>query len=141
MTGDADTNVLRLTTQLVSAHFGKNWVTADAPPELIQSVHRSLAAAHMASVDDPAPRPVPLMPAVPIRRSVLPDYLVCLEDGKELKTLKRHLQTSDRMTPEQSRRMWMLPDSDPMAAPSYASHRSKSREASRPWPQAGKLRT
>ena len=124
MAGEPDTNVLRLTAQIVSAHIGKNRVAADALPEVIQSVHRSLAAAHMAGVDNPAPEPAPLAPAVPIRRSVFPDHLVCLEDGMELKTFKRHLQTSHGMTPEQYRRKWGLPDSYPMVAPNYASHRS-----------------
>ena len=124
MAGEPDTNVLRLTAQIVSAHISRNQVAADVLPELIQSVHRSLAAAHMADVEDPALEPAPLAPAVPIRRSVFPDHLVCLEDGTELKTLKRHLQTSHGMTPEQYRRKWGLPDSYPMVAPSYASHRS-----------------
>ena len=97
MAGESDTDVLRLTAKIVSAHVGNNQVTVAALPELIQSVHRSLAAAGMA---EPAPAPAPLTPAVPIRKSVFPDHIVCLEDGKKLKMLKRHLQTSYGMTPQ-----------------------------------------
>ena len=121
MAGDSDTDVLRLTAKIVSAHIGKNQVAANALPELIQSVHRSLATA---GTTEPAPAPAPPTPAVPIRRSVLPDYIVCLEDGKKLKTLKRHLQTSYGMTPGQYREKWGLPADYPMVAPNYASHRS-----------------
>ena len=121
MASDADTNVLRLTVEIVSAHVGNNQVTADALPELIQSVHRSLATAGTAEL---APSPAPLTPAVPIRKSVFPDHIVCLEDGKKLKMLKRYLQTSYGMTPQQYREKWGLPTDYPMVAPNYASHRS-----------------
>ena len=96
MAGESDTAVLRLTAKIISAHVGNNQVAVAALPELIQSVHRSLATAGTA---EPEPAQAPAMPAVPIRRSVLPDYIVCLEDGKKLKTLKRHLQASYGMTP------------------------------------------
>jgi predicted transcriptional regulator len=121
MAGESDTDVLRLTAKIVSAHVGKNQVAVDALPELIQSVHRSLASAGTAK---PAPAPAPPMPAVPIRKSVFPDHIVCLEDGKKLKMLKRHLQTSYGMTPQQYRQKWGLPADYPMVAPNYASHRS-----------------
>lgn len=121
MASDADTNVLGLTAKIVAAHVGHNQVAAEALPELIQSVHRSLAAAGTA---DPAAAPAPSTPAVPIRRSVFPNHIVCLEDGKKLKLLKRHLQASYGMTPEQYRRKWGLPADYPMVAPNYASHRS-----------------
>ena len=121
MAGESDTDVLRLTAKIVSAHIGKNRVAADALPQLIQSVHRSLATAGTA---EPAPAPAPLTPAVPIRRSVFPDHIVCLEDGKRLKMLKRHLQASYGMTPQQYRQKWGLPADYPMVAPNYASHRS-----------------
>ena len=122
MAGESDTDVLRLTAKIISAHVGNNQVTVAALPELIQSVHRSLAAAGTA---EPAPAPAaPLTPAVPIRKSVFPDHIVCLEDGKRLKMLKRHLQTSYGMTPQQYREKWGLPADYPMVAPNYAIHRS-----------------
>ena len=122
MAGESDADVLELTAKIVSAHVGNNQVSVNALPQLIQSVHRSLASAGTA---EPAPEPVPPTPAVPIRRSVFPDYLVCLEDGKKLKMLKRHLQASYGMTPQQYRERWGLPGDYPMVAPNYASHRSK----------------
>ena len=119
MVSDADTNVLELTAKIVAAHVGHNQVAAEALPQLIQSVHRSLAAAGTAE-----PAPAPPTPAVPIRRSVFPDHIVCLEDGKKLKMLRRHLHASYGMTPEQYRQKWGLPADYPMVAPNYASHRS-----------------
>ena len=121
MGGDSDTDVLRLTAKIISAHVGNNQVTVAALPELIQSVHRSLATAGTA---EPAPARAPLTPAVPIRKSVFPGHIVCLEDGKKLKMLKRHLQASYGMTPRQYREKWGLPADYPMVAPNYASHRS-----------------
>ena len=121
MADESDTDVLRLTAKIISAHVGNNQVAVAALPQLIQSVHRSLAAAGTA---EPAPAPAPLTPAVPIRKSVFPDHIVCLEDGKKLKMLKRHLQTSYGMTPQQYREKWGLPADYPMVAPNYASHRS-----------------
>ena len=84
MAGEPDTNVLKLTAKIVSAHIGRNQVSADVLPELIQSVHRSLAAARMAGADESAREAASLASAVPIRRSVFPDYLVCLEAGNEM---------------------------------------------------------
>ena len=139
MAGESDTNVLRLTAKIIAAHVGNNQVAVAALPELIQSVHRSLATAGMA---EPAPAPAPLAPAVPIRKSVFPDHNVCLEDGKKLKMLKRHLQASYGMTPQQYREKWGLPADYPMVAPNYASHRSNlakqiglGRKPGRPAPQ------
>ena len=119
MADEANTGVLELTAKIVSAHVRKNQLATATLPELIQSVYRSLATA-----GTPQPAPVPLTPAVPIRKSVFPDHIVCLEDGKKLKMLKRHLQTSYGMTPEQYRRKWDLPATYPMVAPSYANYRS-----------------
>jgi len=98
MADESDADVLRLTAKIVSAHIGKNQVAADALPKLIQSIHRSLATAGTAE-PAPTPAPAPLTPAVPIRKSVFPDHIVCLEDGKKLKMLKRHLRVSYGMTP------------------------------------------
>jgi len=119
MADESDTDVLRLTAKIVSAHTRKYQVAADTLPELIQSVWRSLATAGTAE-----PASAPPTPAVPIRKSVFPDHIVCLEDGKKLKVLKRHLQTSYGMTPQQYRGKWGLPADYPMVAPNYASHRS-----------------
>ena len=121
MAGDSDADVLRQTAKIVSAHTRKYQVAADTLPGLIQSVWRSLATA---GTTEPAPAPAPLTPAVPIRKSVFPDHIVCLEDGKKLKMLKRHLQTSYGLTPQQYREKWGLPADYPMVAPNYASHRS-----------------
>ena len=119
MADEANTGVLKLTAKIVSAHVRRNQLAATALPDLIQSVYRSLATAGTSQ-----PAPAPLTPAVPIRKSVFPDHIVCLEDGKKLKMLKRHLQISYGMTPEQYRQKWDLPAAYPMVAPNYASHRS-----------------
>ena len=114
-----DTNILSLTAQIVSAHLSKNATQADAVPALIQSVFSTLVA-----VAAPEAAAVKLEPAVPIKRSVFPDHIICLEDGKKLKMLKRHLATSYQMTPEQYRQRWGLPHDYPMVAPDYAARRS-----------------
>ena len=119
MAGESDTDLLNLTAKIVSAHIGNNQVAPDALPKLIQAVYDSLAAVGTAE-----PAPAPLMPAVPIRRSVFPDHIVCLEDGKKLKMLKRHLRGTYGMTPDQYREKWGLPADYPMVAPNYASLRS-----------------
>ena len=119
MASESDMDVLGLTAQIISAHVGNNQVAADALPQLIQSVHRSLTTAGTAE-----PAPTPLTPAVPIRKSVFPDYIVCLEDGAKMKMLKRYLQVRYGMTPGRYRQKWGLPADYPMVAPSYASHRS-----------------
>ena len=113
-------NILGLTAQIVSAHVAKNRLGAEALPSLIQSVYRSLSTAGEA----PPPPPAALTPAVPIKKSVFPDYIVCLEDGKKLKMLKRHLQASYGLTPDAYRTKWGLPRDYPMVAPSYAATRS-----------------
>ena len=111
--------ILGLTAQIVSAHVSNNAVSRDALPELIQQVFTTLLAAGSDPVE-----PEKLQPAVPVKKSVFPEYIVCLEDGKKLKMLKRHLQTSYNMTPEQYRERWGLPHDYPMVAPRYAEHRS-----------------
>ncbi len=120
----ADTNstqaVLGFTAQIVSAHVSNNAVPRDALPELIQQVFSTLLAAGTEQAE-----PERLQPAVPVKKSVFPEYIVCLEDGKKLKMLKRHLQTSYNMTPEQYRERWGLPHDYPMVAPRYAEHRSE----------------
>jgi len=111
--------VLNLTAQIVSAHLAHNTVPANDLPALIQSVFNTLKNAGSKVVE-----PEKLQPAVPVKKSVFPDYIVCLEDGKKLKMLKRHLQTSYGMTPEQYREKWGLPRDYPMVAPNYAEKRS-----------------
>jgi predicted transcriptional regulator len=111
-------DLLGLTSEIVAAHVANNTVDVGDLPKLIHDVHRALA-----SIDDGMGGDRP-SPAVPIKKSVTSDYLVCLEDGKKLKMLKRHLKTSYGMTPEQYRERWGLPADYPMVAPTYARHRS-----------------
>ena len=113
------TDVLGLTAQIVSAHVSNNSVAPDALPGLIQEVYRTLAGVGKEIVLPDKPQP-----AVPVRKSVFPDHIVCLEDGKKLKMLKRHLKTSYDLTPEQYREKWQLPPDYPMVAPNYTERRS-----------------
>lgn len=115
-----DSALLELTAQIVSAHVAHNVVAADALPGLIGEVFRALSGTGRV----PEPVVEKPQPAVPVRRSVFPEYLVCLEDGKKLKMLKRHLKTAYDMTPEQYRDKWGLSPDYPMVAPNYAAHRS-----------------
>ena len=120
----AETNLhgelLGLTAQIVSAHVSHNPVPASELPGLIQEVFRTLTGVG----SRPAPEPERPQPAVPIKKSITPGYLICLEDGKKLKMLKRHLKTSYNLSPEQYRERWGLPADYPMVAPDYAKHRS-----------------
>ena len=113
-------DILALTADIVAAHIARNNVPADILPELIRSVHRSL----LDTASPPAAVAEKPLPAVPVKKSVFPDYIVCLEDGKKLKMLKRHLSTSYNLTPEQYRERWGLPSDYPMVAPNYAERRS-----------------
>ncbi len=124
MTESPTEKLLLLTSQIVSAHVGHNNVAADALPSLIHSVYQSLASVGQSQPPQPAEKKRP-EPAVSPRRSVFPEYIICLEDGKKLKMLKRHLKTAYKMTPEQYRERWNLPSDYPMVAPSYARQRSK----------------
>ena len=120
MADEVNSAVLKLTAKIVSAHVGSRHQTPIISlPGLIQSVYHTLA-----TVGSAEPAPAIQTPAVPIRKSVFPDYIVCLEDGKKLKMLKRHLQSSYGMTPDEYRAKWGLPSDYPMVAPSYASMRS-----------------
>ena len=112
-------DLLALTTQIVSAHVGNNSVTVGDLPHLIHEVYRTLAS--VGTVPATPERP---QPAVPVKKSVTPEYIICLEDGKKLKMLKRHLKTAYDMTPEEYRDRWGLPADYPMVAPNYAAHRS-----------------
>lgn len=125
----ASPDLLKLTAQIVSAHVGHNIVNAGDIPGLIRQVYQALSSArdNRDQVSQAATAPVRAdrpEPAVQITKSVFPSYIVCLEDGKKLKMLKRHLQTSYGMTPEQYRAKWGLPPEYPMVAPDYAAKRS-----------------
>jgi len=116
---DREQDLLRLTAQIVSAHVGNNSVAVNDLPSLIREVHDSLST--VGRVEQQPERP---QPAVPIKKSVTQDHIICLEDGKKLKMLKRHLKTAYGMTPEEYRERWGLAPDYPMVAPSYAEHRS-----------------
>jgi len=113
--------LLELTTRIVAAHVANNATELEELPFLIERVHGSLVRLNGAEPeDDDKPRP-----AIPVKSSITPDYLVCLEDGKKLKMLKRHLKTAYDMTPEEYRERWSLPADYPMVAPNYAKQRSR----------------
>jgi predicted transcriptional regulator len=112
--------LLALTTEIVAAHIANNAVEKDAVAQLLQSIFDTL---HTLGADDASP--TELTPAVPIKKSVTDDYIICLEDGKKLKMLKRHLMTSYGMTPEEYRAKWGLKADYPMVAPAYARKRQE----------------
>src|SRR5258708_39658791 len=114
-------DILALTTEIVAAHVSNNTVAVADLPQLINQVYQSLSTLGTA----PAPAAERPQPAVRIKKSVHPDYIVCLEDGKKLKMLKRHLKTAYDMTPDDYRERWGLPAEYPMVAPNYAKQRSK----------------
>ncbi|HNR76436.1 MAG TPA: MucR family transcriptional regulator [Parvularculaceae bacterium] len=111
---------LQLATDIVAAFVSNNSVSADKLPGLLQEVHdavRALASGGTASAGSQ-------QPAVPVKKSITPDYVICLEDGKKLKMLKRYIRTQYGMSPEDYRRKWGLPADYPMVAPNYAKRRS-----------------
>ena len=111
--------LLELTSEIVAAHVSNNTLAVNDLPQLIKDVYFTLA-----NVDENQGFPEHLNPPVSIKKSVTPDFIVCLEDGKKLKMLKRHLKTAYNMTPEEYRQRWSLPLDYPMVAPNYAKHRS-----------------
>lgn len=115
------TEIVELTADIVAAYVGNNAVPSTDLPSLINDVHRALAGAVSGESEKPA---ADAKPAVPVRRSVTPEYIICLEDGKKFKSLKRHLRTHYNLTPEQYREKWNLPVDYPMVAPEYAKARS-----------------
>lgn len=117
--GVSDGEMLQMTASVVSAYVGNNTLTPTQIPDVIKTVHGSLASLGRAGGGRDLPRP-----AVPIRRSITPDYIVCLEDGRKLKMLKRHLRTTYNMTVDAYRQKWGLPIDYPMVAPNYAKQRS-----------------
>ncbi|WP_173087625.1 MucR family transcriptional regulator [Devosia sp. 1635] len=111
-----------LTAQIVSSYLANNQVQADMVPAILQSVYDKLNSLDTTVVVEPA---APAVPAVPIEKSITHDHLICLEDGKKFKSLKRHLQTKFNMTPEEYRAKWGLPGDYPMVAPNYSAKRSQ----------------
>src|SRR3984885_10822630 len=121
MNMDDKSEIIEMTADIVSAYVGNNSVSASELPSLIQSVHRAVAGV---SNGAEAVEATPKEPAVPVKRSITPDHLVCLEDGRKFKSLKRHLRTKYNMSPEDYRAKWGLPKDYPMVAPNYARARS-----------------
>ena len=119
----SDTNELvELAADIVSAYVSNNTVVATELPAVINDVYEALGKAAAKAAQ---PVKEDLKPAVPIKRSVTPDYIICLEDGKKFKSLKRHLRTHYNLTPEEYREKWGLPHDYPMVAPNYAAARSE----------------
>ncbi len=118
----ASANYIELAADIVSAYVSNNSVASSDLPALIGEVHGALMRVAGGAVEAPVEAP---KPAVPIKKSVTPDFIICLEDGKKFKSLKRHLRTQYNMTPEQYREKWGLPADYPMVAPNYAKARSK----------------
>jgi len=119
---EAVTDYIELAADIVSAFVSNNSVPAVELPNLIASVHATLGRLKTPVVEE---KSEPLTPAISVKRSITPDYLVCLEDGKKFKSLKRHLRTRYDMTPDQYRAKWSLPSDYPMVAPNYAAARSE----------------
>jgi predicted transcriptional regulator len=118
---DEKSEIIEMTADIVAAYVGANSVSAAELPTLIQSVHRALSGVSTgADVAEAAPKE----PAVPLKKSITPDFLVCLEDGRKFKSLKRHLRTKYNMSPEEYRSKWGLAKDYPMVAPNYAKARS-----------------
>jgi predicted transcriptional regulator len=119
-----DASCIRLTASIVSAYVSSNTVSSAEISALISQVHSALMRVSNKGAASAAPAG-PLKPAVPIKHSITTEYLVCLEDGKKFKSLKRHLRTRYQMTPDQYRAKWNLPADYPMVAPNYAAARSQ----------------
>jgi predicted transcriptional regulator len=113
---------IELTADIVSAYVSNNSVPAAEIPALINQIHTALQRVSTGQSDAPAE---PLKPAIAVKKSITPEFIVCLEDGKKFKSLKRHLRTQYNMTPEQYREKWGLPPDYPMVAPNYAQARSQ----------------
>ena len=115
-------DILKLTTEIVAAYVSNNPIPVSEVPAMIKAVHSTLGALVGASQGEVQ---TTQKPSVPIKRSVTPDYIICLEDGKRLKMLKRYLRSNYNMTPEEYRAKWGLPADYPMVAPNYAAQRSE----------------
>jgi predicted transcriptional regulator len=117
---DSEDDILKLVTEIVSAYVSKNPVAAHELPGIIKNVHATLGG----FAGKAAERALPRAPAVSVKKSVQPDYIVCLEDGKRLKMLKRYLRSRYKLSPSEYRERWNLPPDYPMVAPNYAQKRS-----------------
>lgn len=118
---DSRADLVELTAEIVSAYLGANTTPASEIPQVIETVYRSLKGLDgLSEVSDSEPR----APAVPVKRSITNEFIICLEDGKKFKSLRRHLRTRYNMTPEEYRAKWGLPHDYPMVAPNYAQARS-----------------
>jgi predicted transcriptional regulator len=115
-------NYVELAADIVSAYVSNNSVSVTDLPALIGDIHQALLRVSSGAVETPAEAP---KPAIPVKKSITPDYIVCLEDGKKFKSLKRHLRTQYNMSPEEYREKWGLPADYPMVAPRYAEARSQ----------------
>ena len=113
-----DTSTIVMVSEIVSAYVSKNSLPPSELPQLIKTVHDALNSPEQGTSSAPEP-------AVPIKKSIRPDYVICLEDGKKLKMLKRHLRTAFDMTPDEYRKKWGLSSDYPMVAPKYAARRSE----------------
>jgi predicted transcriptional regulator len=120
VTGKGD--AMRMTTDIVASFVANNKVSPDELTELIRTVHRTLSGLSVSAVEKIAERP---KPATPINKSVQHDFIICLEDGKKLKMLKRYLRSTYGMSPDDYRKRWGLPADYPMVAPAYAARRSE----------------
>src|ERR1700752_3957526 len=118
---DEESSVIEIAADIVSAYVGNNSVSASDLPILIKNIHAALKGISTGATAEPA---APQTPAVPVRRSITPDFLICLEDGRKFKSLKRHLQTKYGLSPDDYRAKWGLPKDYPMVAPNYAASRS-----------------
>lgn len=119
---NVDNDLIDLSTEIVSAYISHNALSVTDLPKLIADVHTALKGLRSAGAPEPMEE---LKPAVPVRKSVAADYIICLEDGKKFKSLKRHLRTHYDMSPEEYREKWGLPADYPMVAPSYSATRSR----------------
>ena len=117
----ADEDLLRMTTDVVAAYVKNNSLPSSQLPDVISTVYASLRTLDGRIGEE---KGEPLRPAVAVRKSITPDYLICLEDGKKLKMLKRHLRSTYNLTPDEYRQKWSLPADYPMVAPNYAEQRS-----------------
>jgi predicted transcriptional regulator len=117
----AEDELLRMTADVVAAYVSNNSLPTAQLAEVINAVYSSLRSLESKPAEA---KPEPLKPAVTVRKSITPDYLICLEDGKKLKMLKRHLRSTYNMTPDEYRAKWSLPPDYPMVAPNYAEQRS-----------------
>jgi predicted transcriptional regulator len=120
--GDETSEALRMTTDIVASFVTNNKVTPEQLTDLIRSVHRTMGALSLGEDERTLEKP---KPAIPVNKSVNNDYIICLEDGKKLKMLKRYLRSTYNMSPEDYRKRWGLPADYPMVAPSYAARRSE----------------